>query len=176
MALVGLLVAASIAADAGLPSAAPAKASPTPPAATPAAPATPPATPPAASPTPPATPPAPRSALPQTGFGWLLVQMVLVLLAVCALAYVLLRWGLRRFERSGALRAGGMRVVERLGLEPRRSLFVVEVARRYFLLGTSENGIALLAEIDAETAAEIERRRQSATERPSFRDMLFRRK
>jgi flagellar biosynthetic protein FliO len=103
--------------------------------------------------------------------------MVLVLIAICALAYVVLRWGLRRFQEGVAPGPGsGMRVVHRMGLEPRRSLYVVEVGRRFFLVGTSETGLTLLSELDAETAAEIERRKPPPGPRRSFREILFRKK
>jgi flagellar biosynthetic protein FliO len=102
--------------------------------------------------------------------------MILVLLAVCALAYVLLRWGLRRFQTASRVRPAGMRVVERLGLEPRRALYLVEVGRRYFLVGTSEGSLVLLSEVDPETAAEVERRRPAGGPKVSFRDVLFRKR
>jgi flagellar biosynthetic protein FliO len=101
--------------------------------------------------------------------------MILVLLAVCAIAYATLRWGLKRFQAGAAMQAGGMRVVERLGLEPRRAIYLVEVGRRYFLVGASEGGMVLLGEVDADTAAEIERRRGTTPTR-TFREVLFGRK
>jgi flagellar protein FliO/FliZ len=97
--------------------------------------------------------------------------MVLVLLAVCALAYALLRWGLRRFQATSTSRAHGMRVLARLSLEPRRSVYVVEIAGRYFVLGTAEGGLSTLAELDAETAARIER--APAAQRSTFREILL---
>jgi flagellar protein FliO/FliZ len=124
----------------------------------------------------PSKPSTPGPALPRSGFGWLLLQMILVLLAVCALAYVVLRWGLRRFQRATSSPPAGMRVVERLGLEPRRALYLIEVGRRFFLVGTSEGALVLLGEVDAETAAEVERRRPSGPPRLSFRDVLFRKR
>jgi flagellar protein FliO/FliZ len=98
--------------------------------------------------------------------------MILALAAICAIAYVALRWGVRRFQDSTALRAAGMRVVDRLGLEPRRSLYVVEVGGRYFLVGSSEGGLRLISEIDADTAVEVERRRPTGG-KLSFRQVLL---
>ncbi len=76
------------------------------------------------------------------GYGLYLVQTLLALGAVCLLAWIVLRWGLKRVYgrgREGRL----MRVVDRLPLEPRRALWVVEVAGRYLLLSTSEQGSAI---------------------------------
>jgi flagellar biogenesis protein FliO len=57
-----------------------------------------------------------------------------------------------------------MRVVARLPLEPRRSLYLVEVAGRYLLVGLGENGApTTLAEIDAAT---VRASAQAAPHRP----------
>lgn len=85
------------------------------------------------------------------GYGVYLFQTILALAAVCLLAYVALRFGLKRLYGVGR---GGerniLRVVERLPLDPRRSLYLVEVAGRYVLLGTSESGVSFLTEVDSE--------------------------
>ncbi len=88
-----------------------------------------------------------------TGYGLYLLQTLLALGAVCLLAYVVLRWVSKRFHGLG--RPGGrMRLIERLPLEPRRSLYLVEVEDRRFLVGSGENGITLLSEIsDREEAS-----------------------
>jgi flagellar protein FliO/FliZ len=95
----------------------------------------------------------PAQAVPEapSGYGWLLLRGLLALAAVCLLAYVVLKYLGKRVYGAGA--GGGlMRIVARLPLEPRRSLYLVEVAGRYLLVGTGENGApATLAEIDAAT-------------------------
>jgi flagellar protein FliO/FliZ len=103
-----------------------------------------------------------------SGYGWLLLRTLLALAGVCLLAYVVLRFLSKRVY--GAQAGGGlMRVVARLPLEPRRSLYLVEVAGRYLLVGTGENGApTTLAEIDAATV------KASAAEapHPSFLEVL----
>lgn len=96
---------------------------------------------------------APAQTVPEapSGYGWLLLRALLALAAVCLLAYVVLRFLSRRVYGTAA---GGqlMRVVARLPLEPRRTLYLVEVAGRYLLVGLGENGApTTLAEIDAAT-------------------------
>ena len=113
---------------------------------------------------------APAQAVPEapTGYGWLLLRALLALAAVCLLAYVVLRFLSRRVY--GAAAGGGlMRVVARLPLEPRRSLYLVEVAGRYLLVGLGENGApTTLAEIDAATVKAV----TPAASHPSFIEVL----
>jgi flagellar biogenesis protein FliO len=44
--------------------------------------------------------------------------------------------------------SGALRVVARLPLEPRRSVYVIEAAGRCFLVGVGEGPMAMLAELD----------------------------
>jgi hypothetical protein len=59
-----------------------------------------------------------------------------------------------------------MGVVARLPLEPRRSLYVVEVAGKTLLVGTSEMGLSVLSELDAGQV------RAQVAARPSFGDLV----
>lgn len=82
-----------------------------------------------------------------TGYGLYLVQTLLALGAVCLLAFVVLRFGVKRLY--GRAREGStLRVVEHLALEPRRSVYLVEVGERYLLLGTGETGVRFLTEVE----------------------------
>jgi flagellar biosynthetic protein FliO len=76
------------------------------------------------------------------GSAWVTV----VLLGALCVAALLAR---RALGRRGAT-AGGMRVVGRLGIEPRRSLVLVEAGGRRFLVGVGEGPMTLLAELEAE--------------------------
>ena len=87
-----------------------------------------------------------------TGYGAYLLQTTLALIGVSALAVAVL-WGLRR---RGGVAGGGLRVVAQLTLEPRRSLYVVEAAGKYLLLGVGEGTMALLGELDAAQVRQIE--------------------
>lgn len=70
---------------------------------------------------------------------------------VCLVAYLSLTWLARRMPQG----RGAMKVLARQQLEPRRSLFVVKVADRTFLLGSAESGVNLVAELSAEEASQI---------------------
>lgn len=98
-------------------------------------------------------------------FFMMFVQTMLALGFVCGLAYVIFRWLLPRLQVARS--TGRMvRVVDRTSLDVRRSLYVVEVAGRWLLVASSEAGLQLLSELDAETAAEAEQ--EAARLRPQF--------
>jgi flagellar biosynthetic protein FliO len=87
-------------------------------------------------------------------YGSYLLQMVLALVAVSALAVLALRF----LRRRGVGLGRGLRVVARLDLEPRRSLYVVEVAGKLLLLGVGDGPMALIAELDPTKVGELETR------------------
>ena len=82
-------------------------------------------------------------------YGDLLTQSLLVLGGVCVAAFVVVKL-VGRALATGRVRGGHLLdVVARLPLEPRRSLYVVEVAGKTLLVGTSEMGLSVLSELDA---------------------------
>ena len=83
------------------------------------------------------------------GYGGLLVTTVLLLVAVCVVAYVVVRL-LRRGLEGRAVGASIVSVIARVPLEPRRSLYVVRVGGRTLLLGASEMGLGLVTELDGD--------------------------
>lgn len=98
-------------------------------------------------------------------FVLMLLQTFLALGFVCGLAYVIFRWVLPRL--SAVRSPGGMvRVVDRVGLDARKSLYVIEVTGRWLLIGVSESGVQLLSELDARSAEEAEQ--EAAKLRPAF--------
>jgi flagellar biogenesis protein FliO len=99
-------------------------------------------------------------------YGDLLVTSLVVLGAVCVAAFVLVRL-VGRFLATGRVRGAHLLdVVARMPLEPRRSLYVVEVAGKTLLVGTSEMGLSVLSELDG---GEV---RARAIERPSFGELV----
>ncbi|HVV83671.1 MAG TPA: flagellar biosynthetic protein FliO [Kofleriaceae bacterium] len=72
---------------------------------------------------------------------------------VCVVVIVVARYGRRWLGGRGG-DDGVIRVRGRLPLEPRRALYVVEVGGRTLLVGSSEGGIQLLSEIEAEALPE----------------------
>jgi flagellar biogenesis protein FliO len=70
---------------------------------------------------------------------------------VCLLAYFTLKWVYRRGVGQSN---GPIRVVARCSPEHKRSLFLIEAAGRCFLVGASEGGMTLLAEVDPQKVHE----------------------
>ena len=89
--------------------------------------------------------------------GWLLFRTMIVLGMVVALAWLTLNVGLRKL--LGIRPASGASVVtvlERVALDQRRSLFVVEAAGEVLLIGGSDHSLSLISKLDR---AEVERLR-----------------
>lgn len=99
-------------------------------------------------------------------YGDLLVTSLLVLGAVCVAAFVAVRVFGRLLAAGRARGAHLLDVVARVPLEPRRSLYVVEVAGKTLLVGTSEMGLSVLSELDG---GEVRSRVQS---RQSFGELV----
>jgi flagellar biosynthetic protein FliO len=81
------------------------------------------------------------------GYGALMLTSLVVLVLVCVVAWVALRVVARWLE--GRRMGGGVSVVARVPLEPRRALYVVEAGGRRLLIGSSEGGVSLVTELDA---------------------------
>lgn len=101
------------------------------------------------------------------GFFWMFVQTLIALALVCGLAYVLFRWVMPRLQNVSGSGHSMVRVVDRVGLEARKSLIVIEVAGRWLLIASSEAGVQLISELDATTAEEAAE--EAARLRPNFR-------
>ena len=99
-------------------------------------------------------------------YGDLLITSIVVLAIVCVVAFVVVKV-VGKFLATGRVRGAHLLdVIARVPLEPRRSLFVVEVAGKTLLLGTSEMGLSVLSELDA---AEV---RARAVPRQSFAELV----
>jgi flagellar biosynthetic protein FliO len=71
------------------------------------------------------------------------VLETLAALAIIALAaWAVVRFGRGWLARGG--RQGRMRIVERLVLEPRRSIYLIEVDGKTMLIGSSDGSVRLL--------------------------------
>ena len=95
-----------------------------------------------------AQPSAPPPSLPS--FGPLLLQVSVSLLLVCALAYLLIRFGLTKLQSRRDPDAQ-MEIVERLSLDARRSIIMLRVREKLLVVGVSETGFSLLTELEPES-------------------------
>jgi len=98
------------------------------------------------------------------------LSLLLVFAFVVVLAYFASRFLSGRFAATAPQSEG--RILEHLPLGPNRSVCVVELANRIFVLGVTEHSITLLKEVV--DAAEIERLRSKSMETvPMGTDHLF---
>lgn len=105
------------------------------------------------------------------GYGAALVQTLLALAAVCVLAWILLRWAARRGFGT-TFGSGRIQVLERVALDPRRSLYLVRIGDRVLLVGAADGGgLRTLAELDPR---ELPERPDPGTGRGTFADVLRR--
>jgi flagellar protein FliO/FliZ len=80
-----------------------------------------------------------------------ILQVVVALVAICIVFLIVIRWLLPRMARAAGgqgFRMGGgrlVRIVDRCPLEPKRTVFLVEVAGRYMLIGSSEGSVTKIA-------------------------------
>lgn len=81
-------------------------------------------------------------------FTWLFVKMVLVLGIVTVGAILVLKYAVPHIGLTKRFQQGRFfTVLGRAHLEPRKSLYLVQVGKRYFVLGAAEHGINLVAEL-----------------------------
>src|SRR5216110_2948930 len=90
-------------------------------------------------------------------YGSYLVEMLVTLLGVCALAFVLL-YGARRLGMGRA--TGSIELLGQLPLDARRAIYLVKVGAQVFVVGVGEAGFTKLGELAAgelPTAPPVER-------------------
>lgn len=81
------------------------------------------------------------------GYGVALLQTLLALAFVSVLAWIVLRWFVKR---PAGLAGGRMRVLDRMPLDARRSVALVQIGERVFMIGLGEGAPSLLAELAAD--------------------------
>ena len=86
----------------------------------------------------------------------LALRAALALAAVLAVALISLRWLAKRGWRGRGGRSGRTLTLEaRLGLDARRAVCIVRADGRRWLVGASDAGITLLAELEADPARAV---------------------
>lgn len=87
--------------------------------------------------------------------GWefliMMLQTFLALAIVCGLAYLMFRVVLPRLNFRYSSNSM-VRIVDKVSVDARKSLCVIEVAGKWMLIGVTENGIEQICELDAASA------------------------
>lgn len=88
------------------------------------------------------------------GYGASLLQSLLALAAVCILAWVVLRWSAQRGLGLGEGRR--VRVIERVALDARRSIYLVQIGERVLVIGAGDGASpSILSEMKASELPEV---------------------
>ncbi len=79
----------------------------------------------------------------------LFVAVSLVMVLICVLAFVAIRWVFPRMIRSPLGRKNSaLQIVGRYALEPRKSVYLLRVGRKHFVVGAGERELHALGELD----------------------------
>lgn len=98
----------------------------------------------------PTEPASPSSAV---DFSFLFVKMLLVLVVVSVLAIITLKFIAPKLGLFKNFQKGShFSVLGRYVLEPKKSLYLVNIGKKYLVIGTSDHGINLITEISEEEA------------------------
>lgn len=100
-----------------------------------------------------AIPTEPATAASAVDFTWLFMKMILVLAIVSIAAILFLKYLMPRFGPFKAYKRGQyFKVLGRFVLESRKALYIVNIGKRYLVIGCSDHAINLITEISKEEA------------------------
>lgn len=86
---------------------------------------------------------------PDSSPGWLMAKFFLATLLIILLAWVVIRFLLPRFYGIRKSQSK-FKILERFPLEPRKTLYLIQVGKKNIVLGTSEHGMNKIDEIREE--------------------------
>lgn len=87
--------------------------------------------------------------LPELDFGMMIFRMLIFLGIVLVLIYVILKKGLPLLINPSLFRSSSVKILERIPVDQKRSLLVVDIQGKVYLLGSAEGQINILMELDA---------------------------
>lgn len=84
-------------------------------------------------------------------FTWLFIKMLLGLGIVTVAAILILKYAVPHINVMKKFQQGKyFTVLGRYALEPRKSLYLVNIGKRYLVIGVSDHGINLVTEVEEE--------------------------
>lgn len=104
---------------------------------------------------------------PELNFGMMFLRMLIFLGLVLVLIYFVLRKGLPLLMQTQGFRNKTIKIMERVPIDQKRSLLVVEIQGKVYLLGSAEGQINLLMELDRDKLA-----KEPETVKRNFADVL----
>lgn len=95
----------------------------------------------------------PASSATAVDFTWLFIKMILVLAIVSIVAILILKYTVPHFGLFKPFQKGQyFKVLGRYVLESRKSLYLVNIGKRYLVIGVADHGINLVTEISKDEA------------------------
>lgn len=85
---------------------------------------------------------------PSIDFSWLFIKVVLAMIVVCVTAYFGIKYLLPKGSFIKKSSRSEIEILERFPLEPRKSLYILKVGNRRVLIGTTENSVHSLLELE----------------------------
>lgn len=83
-------------------------------------------------------------------FGMLALRMFIFLGLVLVLIYLVLRKFLPMLMQPGSMHNRAIKILERVPIDQKRSLLIVEIQEKAYLLGSAEGQVNVLMELDRE--------------------------
>jgi flagellar biogenesis protein FliO len=80
-------------------------------------------------------------------FSWLFIKVVLAMVVVCLAAFAVIKYLLPRASFVKRARESKIEIIERFGLEPKKNLYILKVATKVILVGTTETSMSRLLEL-----------------------------
>ncbi|MBF0493121.1 MAG: FliO/MopB family protein [Deltaproteobacteria bacterium] len=86
----------------------------------------------------------------ELSFGWMFVKVIVSMLLVSALAFLAIKYLIPKSPWMKNLQGSKIQVLEKVGIEPRKNLYLVQVAEKVVLVGSSEQGLSALLEFSVQ--------------------------
>jgi flagellar biogenesis protein FliO len=85
-----------------------------------------------------------------TSLGWLFVKTLIAMVIVIALAFICIRYLLPRLQMAKQRGKSRIQIIERIGLEPRKALYIIKVGNKAAVVGSSDHNLSKLIDLDAD--------------------------
>jgi len=109
---------------------------------------------------------------PTESTGYLLFKTLVVLGIVVSVIYLTLNVGARKLLKLGPQANALVKVVDRVTLDPKKSLLVLQVGAEFLLVGATEHGLNLISKLDAEGVQKLLAERLAAQPTSNFLERL----
>lgn len=86
--------------------------------------------------------------LSEISYGWMFAKMMVAMIVIIALALVTIKYALPKMMRLRQNPNSRIKVLDYQPLEPRKSIYIVEIDKRRVAIGVTEHGIQPICELE----------------------------